>query len=251
MKTAYLNLRIGVPERRAAWHSGLERLGYNVVDLEPMTCAAIRPKHDSDLFVSWNRHVDGAQAADRFASSGCAVLVTENATWGNTFAGQHWYTVARDYHNLAGAFPIGGAERWDALGVELDPFRAPNIGDQVVLASRGIGPIAHRQGRGWPEWAARCYSARIRHHPGKAGTIEALRNDLAGAWRVITWGSGAAVVALMWGIPVASYMPHWIAEQDNTEAGRLTMFRRLAWAQWRLNEIASGEPIERLLSHGH
>jgi hypothetical protein len=26
------------------------------------------------------------------------------------------------------------------------------------------------------------------------------------------------------------------------------MFRRLAWAQWTIDEIASGEPFERLLT---
>ena len=52
----------------------------------------------------------------------------------------------------------------------------------------------------------------------------------------------------MWGIPVESHMPNWIGAQDNTEAGRLAMFRRLAWAQWQLSEIATGEPFRRLLN---
>jgi hypothetical protein len=65
---------------------------------------------------------------------------------------------------------------------------------------------------------------------------------------VITWGSGAAVRALLRGIPVESHMPNWIAAQDNTDAGRLAMFRRLAWANWRLSEIADGVPFRRLLS---
>ena len=52
----------------------------------------------------------------------------------------------------------------------------------------------------------------------------------------------------MWGIPALSEMPHWIGEQDNTEAGRLAMFRRLAWAQWTHEEIADGEAFARLLA---
>jgi hypothetical protein len=43
-------------------------------------------------------------------------------------------------------------------------------------------------------------------------------------------------------------MPGWIAEQDNTDAGRLAMLRTLAWAQWRLSEIESGEAFERLIN---
>ena len=65
--------------------------------------------------------------------------------------------------------------------------------------------------------------------------------------KVVTWGSGAAIKALQMGIRVHSDMPHWIGEQDNTTEGRLAMFRRLAWAQWTLEEIASGLPFERLL----
>jgi len=244
MKTAYLNLRHGVPERRAAWRNGLERCGFNVIDVD--AAESLRPKRDSDIFVSWNRHVDGGRAADRFAASGCKVLITENATWGNGFAGGHWYTVCRDYHNVSGGFPIGDGSRWDALGVELAPFRRP-MGQPVVLASRGIGPIPHRQPFGWPEMAARKYGARVRPHPGKHGTLEGLRVDLIDASSVITWGSGAAVLALMWGLRVESHLRNWIGEQDNTETGRLAMFRRLAWAQWRLDEIATGEPIARLL----
>lgn len=244
MKTAYLNLRHGVPERRVAWRSGLERCGFNVVDVD--VPRSIRPKRDNDIFVSWNRHVDGGEAADRFNAAGCKVLITENATWGNGFQGGQWYTIGRDYHNVAGMFPDGGPERWDALGVQLEPFRT-GPGEQVVLASRGIGPQRYRQPFNWPTGAARTYGARIRHHPAGRGTIDDLRADLAGCWRVITWGSGAAVLALMWGISVESHMPGWIAKQDNTDAGRLAMLRRLAWAQWRMSEIASGEPIARLL----
>jgi hypothetical protein len=55
------------------------------------------------------------------------------------------------------------------------------------------------------------------------------------------------VQALMLGIPVESHMPGWIAEQNNTDAGRLAMFRRLAWAQWRLEELRTGEPFARML----
>ena len=95
----------------------------------------------------------------------------------------------------------------------------------------------------WP----RVQRGRLRPHPGKL-LGKPLEDDLAGAGKVVTWGSGAAVKALLMGIPVESHMPRWVAEQDNTEAGRLAMFRRLAWAQWTIDEIASGEPFRRLLA---
>ena len=74
-----------------------------------------------------------------------------------------------------------------------------------------------------------------------------LEDDLAKASKVVTWGSGAGIKALMLGIRVESHMPNWIGEQDNTDKGRLAMFRRLAWANWRLSEIESGQAFQWLL----
>jgi hypothetical protein len=51
----------------------------------------------------------------------------------------------------------------------------------------------------------------------------------------------------MLGVRVQSDMPNWAAEQDNTHDGRLEMLRRLAWAQWRLDEIRSGEAFRWML----
>ena len=99
---------------------------------------------------------------------------------------------------------------------------------------------------GWQIKALKKHGGRIRKHPGTRACTP-LEHDLRKCGRVITWGSGAAIKAMMWGIPVISDMPNWIGEQDNTDAGRLAMFRRLAWAQWTLDEIASGEPFDRLL----
>jgi hypothetical protein len=232
---AWLNLRFTVPERRAIFTAGLERLGYEV------RYELTRNPERGDIFVTWNRIHDGDEVARTFTDHGLPVIVTENATWGNEFAGRNWYTLARDYHNISGAFPVGDPERWDSLGVELEPFRTS--GETVILASRGIGPAAFRMP---PDWPGR-QRGRIRAHPGRKEG-KPLRDDLAQCGRVVTWGSGAAVKALMWGIPVDSHQPRWIAAQDNTEAGRLAMFRSLAWAQWTHEEIASGEPFVRLLN---
>lgn len=235
MKIAFLNLRHAVSERREAFTQGLRRVGFGVVH------GLTRDPGDGDIFVSWNRIHAGDEAAREFERRGCAVLVTENATWGNDFAGDRWYTICRSYHNVDGTFPNGGNERWDSLGVELAPWREG--GETVVLPSRGIGPACHRMPRDWPSRQV----GRVRPHPG-TGPAKRLSEDLAECGRVVTWGSGAAVQALMWGIRVESHMPNWIGEQDNTDAGRLSMLRRLAWAQWRLSELRTGEPFARLLA---
>lgn len=236
---AWLNLRHAVPERWRAFHTGLARLGYTVVS---GTTTRPGPK---DILVSWNRITDGRIAADAFESRGRPVLITENATWGNGFMGGHWYTLASGFHNLSGYFPLGGPERWDAIGAELLPWRTK--GETVILPQRGIGPLGVAMPIGWELRASEKYGGRIRPHPGRNQNAIPLEQDLTKAGRVITWGSGAAVKALMLGIPVVGELPGWIGSQDNTDAGRLEMFRRLAWANWRLHEIETGEPFARLL----
>lgn len=235
---AYLNLRFTLPERRALFHSGLKRLGYEIVD------GLTRTPERGDILVTWSRIGPGDEAARLFCERGNAVIVAENCTFGsNEFAGRQWYHLARTYHNVAGMFPVGGPERWDSLGIELEPFRVK--GETVVLASRGIGPAAYRMPG---QWQFR-QLGRLRPHPGRnAGAVKPLRDDLANCGKVITWGSAAAVQALMWGISVRAHQPEWVAAQDNTEAGRLAMFRTLAWGQSTHEEISSGEAFERLLT---
>lgn len=232
---AWLNLRLTLPERVEIFRKGLERVGFSVeigIPREPRGC---------DLLVTWNRIGSADYVARMMETVGLPVLVTENASWGNEFAGDRWYSLARNFHNMAGKFPVGDASRWDGLGVDLASWRT--AGETVVLPQRGIGPPEVAMPRGWP--GQQC--GRIRPHPGRFPGVP-LEQDLAKAGKVITWGSGAAIKALMWGIPVDSHMPVWIGEQDNEDAGRLAMFRRLAWAQWRHTEIASGEAFSRLLA---
>jgi hypothetical protein len=237
---AWLNLRHAVSERRDAFADGLRRCGFDVRD------GLTESPGDRDILVTWNRIGPGDPCARIFESRGLPVLVAENAAWGNDFAGGHWYTLARGVHNTAGRFPIGGPERWSELGVFLHPWR--DFGAEIViLPQRGIGPAGVAMPRNWPEIARKATKGRIRPHPGQRPCVP-LHDDLASARCAWTWGSGAAIKALVWGIPVHSDMPHWIGEQDNTDAGRLAMFERLAWAQWRLSEIASGEPFPRLLA---
>lgn len=236
---AWLNLRHAVPKRRAAFVKGLERVGYKV--LEDVTT---RPG-ERDILVTWNRIGAGKLAALAFESRGRPVLVTENAAWGNDFGFGHWYTVARRFHNTAGMFPIGSHDRWDDMGIDLLPWRTG--GETVILPQRGIGPPEVAMPLDWAQRVKASTGARIRPHPGTGRCIP-LDRDLDKAGHVITWGSGAAIKALMLGIRVTSHMPNWIGEQDNTDEGRLAMFRRLAHAQWRLSEIETGEPFKRLLA---
>jgi hypothetical protein len=238
MKRAFLNLRLSKPDRVRLFESGLKRHGYQTVLGHTTT------PRDGDLLMTWNRIHAGQVAADAFERAGCLVLCVENSSWGNSFAGDNWLTMAVSRHNTAGAFPVGGPERWDSLGVELAPWRAE--GETVILGQRSIGSPPVSSPRQWAEAAWRKYGGRIRPHPGIRNATP-LEDDLAHCGRVVTWGSGAAIKALLWGIPVVSEMPSWIGECEATDRSRLAMFRRLAWAQWRHSEIESGEAFAHLL----
>jgi hypothetical protein len=235
-KRAWMALRY---EKHPCFADGLRHLGYKVMD------RLTEAPSENDILVSWNRLAYAGHCARIFSDLGLPVVICENATWGNSFAGDTWYSMGLDYHNVSGKFPVGGPERWDGLNIELAPFREE--GETVILPSRSIGPPIHRMPSDFVQRMRAQYpNARVRPHPG-TNPAKPLAEDLKRCGRVVTWGSGGAVKALMMGIPVDSYMPEWVGACENTEADRLRMLRELAWAQSRVSEIESGEAFARLL----
>jgi hypothetical protein len=236
--------------RRDAFVAGLEACGYRLTD-RPGSC---------DLLLTWNRIGIGDAFARGAEDRGVPVLVAENGYLGNDFAGDRWYALSRGQHNGAGRWPAGGGERWDSLGHALMPWR--NSGDEiVVLPQRGIGPAGVAMPMTWTDGVAarlKRYGlpVRVRRHPG-VQPCKPLLDDLARAAAVVTWGSGAALKALAAGIPALYDFGQWIGgaaaarlgeEPMRDDAARLGMFRRLAWAQWRLREIADGSAIKATLA---
>ena len=240
MKTAYLNLRYTVPERREAFINGLKRLGFTIKECIPVRIDI------GDIFVTWNRIGWADSVAANFINHGLPVIVAENATWGNEFAGKKWYTLARNYHNTSNCFHIGDDARWDYLGIALKPFKDEK--GVIILHQRGIGSPPTTMPNNWATRAQAQHGGTIRHHPGRIKNSIPLELELQKYGTAITWGSGAAIKALMMGLQVKADMPNWIGDQDNTEQGRLDMFRRLAWAQWELEEISVGNAFAWLLS---
>jgi hypothetical protein len=252
---AYIELRTEPQYRRAAFVEGLQRVGYTIVATPP------RPIRGRDLAVIWNRYGYGDLLARRYEQAGARVIVAENGYLGRDWRGEHWYALACHAHNGAGTWPDNGPARWDALNVALEPWRTGR--EIVVLGTRHIGPEGIREP---PGWAARMCAqlqrqterpVRLRVHPGESACVP-LASDLADAWAVVTWGSGAALKALAMGVPVFFAFPRWIGApaarriergiHERAEVDRLPMFRRLAWAMWRTDEIAAGEPFRCLLA---
>jgi len=235
--------------RRDAFLSGLRAAGFKVVP-------TLKTPGPGDALVIWNRYGWYAAEANRFEAAGARVVVAENGYLGKAWCGGNWYALSIGHHAGAGKWRIGGPERWDALGVELAPWRS---GDEiVVLGQRGIGEPGIAAPDRWAERARRRFGGRIRPHPAdKSVAAVPLAGDLANAKAVVTWHSGAALQALLLGVPVFYEFDRWIGapaarhvskfgEPLRDDAARLSMFRRLAWAQWQLEEIRSGEAFQGL-----
>jgi hypothetical protein len=249
MSTAWLAIRDGAHYRRDAFDAGLKRCGFKVQRGLPNA-----PLSRDDLLVTWNRYAQNHRIATDFERRGCKVIVAENGYLGDGLPHSKLMALSISQHNGAGKWPQGGPERWAKLGVDLKPWRTD--GETVVLPQRGIGPPGVAMPGNWPRQVERL--GRVRRHPGAREAVP-LDKDLSRAGRVITWGSGAAIRALAWGIPVFYAFPKWIGAEAATpldrlkdgpkkdDAARLRMFERLAWAQWHLSEIESGEAIKQLL----
>lgn len=250
MKRAWCMIRNGVNYRRECVLAGLTAIGYKLED-------HIDDPRPGDVVVMWNRYAGWHETAGLFERRGADVIVMENGYLGKSWRGGEWFAVARNHHAGAGSWVYGGPERWDALGVELKPWRTGGT-ETLILEQRGIGEPGVASPMGWAENAAAKYGGRIRKHPGKFKPLVPLDVDLRNVRQVITWHSGAALQALVEGVPVWYDFPKWIGgaaalplsawpgEPKMDDTARLEMFRRLAWTNWNLEEIKSGEAFASL-----
>lgn len=244
MRRALLQLRDDYSAKYHAFARGLTAAGYRVdPDLANPT--------PDDLLILWNRNKHHEPVARLFESRGARVLVVENGYLGKQWLDGGWYAISLSHHNGAGTWPDGGPARWDALGVKLGPWQEG--GKILILGQRGIGEPGIASPPAWAENTRKRIGGVIRPHPGRTGVGRPLERDLEGAGCVVTWASGAALIALMLGYPVFYEFPRWIGATASLplsawgqvpkrdDGARLAMFRRLAWAMWRLDEIRSGE----------
>lgn len=255
MPRACLLIRPDVRPRWQAFQSGLTRCGFTVQ-------TEVSAPNEGDVLVIWNRHRFSGQAR-QFETVGARVIVAENG-WLNAADGTKRIALQLGHHNGAGTWYEGPEDRWSPLAIDLKPWRYD--GDHLlVLAQRGIGEPGIAQPRGWAESIASDLRSRtsrqviIRRHPGNQEPP--LEPDWTRCWAAVTWASGAGIKALIAGVPVYYGLEKWIGATAAlpVEAGiefpflgdRLPMLRRLAYAQWSLPELSTGEPFARLLSAGH
>ncbi|OFX02442.1 MAG: hypothetical protein A3E78_10990 [Alphaproteobacteria bacterium RIFCSPHIGHO2_12_FULL_63_12] len=239
--------------RRAAFVAGLEKSGFRVTE------KAKPDPRPGDVLVIWNRHRD-IRAASAYEKAGAAIIVAENGYIGRDGEGRQFYALARSHHNGGGTWFVGEEDRWSRLGVPIKPWR--ESGDFIlVLPQRGIGPPGVAMPRPWTgEVVRRLRHAtqrpiRVRPHPGKEKSDPS--PDFVDCWAAVTWGSGAGIKAIVAGIPVFHEFERWIGapaarfgigDLENPFLGdRMPMLQRLAYAQFTIDEISTGEPFRCLL----
>lgn len=265
MNRAFCMIRDYPVYRRDAFMAGLKAAGYDARTGGPME---VRP---GDVLVGWNRYGSTHDIATRFERAGGVYLCAENGFIGPRGVSPHEmnpreiYALARSGHNGSGTWNAGGPERWDALGVDLKPWRTD--GEHVLVCpNRSFGRPGYIMPIDWAEDVKKRLErltkrpVRIRPHPGNGAHKTPLADDLKGAWAIVIWSSSAGVQALIAGVPVICEAPAWIGMPADELGGiacvematgsdfnRLTALHALAWGQWHYEEIASGEPFRHLL----
>lgn len=253
---AVCTIRLEPHYRRQAFVNGLQAAGYTLAEF-------VKPAGRDDLLVLWNRQGADEMRANEWEAAGGTVLVCENGYCGRDANDHQLYAISVHGHNGSGWFPEGGGERFEQLGVALKPWRSNPDGHVLVCAQRGIGSRLMASPPRWEVNMAKRLAAmrmkfKVRLHPGRTAPTTTLEQDLEGARACLIWSSASGLRALQLGVPVAFTAPRWIAsgaasrELRGLESLvmdddlRLQAFQRLAWAQWKVEEIESGEPFVRI-----
>lgn len=266
MRTAWITLRHQPPYRSDAFADGFERLGYKVQMQFPPE-GGVRPK---DVVVTWNLNPRYRPAALEAKRAGAPLLVAENGYIPKKAGRELYYALARDGHNGSGYWFVGNEDRWSPLNRHIGPWQDNKGGHVLVIGQRGIGSEVMKCPLNFYERVRPKISAllervsarerpeiRFRPHPGRGGPETPLSDDLRGAMAVVTWASNVANLALLGGIPVFRLAPYHVNEAtipvldrllDPPRPDRLAAFQKLAWAQWSLSEIQSGEAFKVLLA---
>lgn len=250
--------------RRESFVAGLTAAGYEV-DLSGRA-----DYRAGDVLLIWNRYGAYHELALRAERAGATVLVSENGFAGRDAQGRQFYQLAVGGHNGSGSWRVGESDRLAAQGLTVAPWQATTpTAPIVVRGQRGIGRAGVASPPDWHNRVAEYLRQHTRRpivvvpHPGN-GAVDNRDHEryLRGAHALVIWSSSVGVKALLAGVPVISMSPCWVCrtalsptlddlEGDLRSAARDALrreaLRRMAWAQWSLDEIATGAPIQHLL----
>lgn len=231
-----------------------------------------------DVLVIWNRYGLGDSYAREYEKAGAMVVVVENGYLDMSGTAKT-FAMSLNHHNGVGRWPQKDLNRAERLACWSGrrPWQGDGrSGDILLLPQRGIGPHGVAMPRDWEEKVRRRLKAagvgdrrvRTRWHPAggpigyahvgpaRTGEQPTLEEDLAGVGLCVTWGSGAGLKAMVLGVPVLYELEGWIggrgasfgtgALHQAQTGDRDGMLRRLAWAQWSLEEVAGGLAFREL-----
>jgi hypothetical protein len=274
--TAYINTNKLIDDAVAA---GMQKLGYK-------TEVRTTPKNpmQGDVFCAWTLwdKCKRRRVADIAEKQGVKTLCFERA-W---LRGKgHWQVAWRLGQGVGfnghGLHYAGGPERWAGMGLELKPWRKDGrhilvCGNKGSLYQGKISAAINHD----DAWANDIVNRIIkqtnrpihyRPHPGGAKlpcvprvpvsriidtNHESLDESLAGAWCVVVYASSVASTAIINGIPVIYDGPRIMLSalasgslldiESPPMPGRLPELERCAWAQWSIDELASGMAFKQL-----
>lgn len=222
--------------------------------------------HPSDLAVIWGHRQHPIIANQK--ARGLPYLVMERGYFGDRF--KHYSLGFNGLNGRANFFNADSpADRWTKHGFDLPPWKSG--GECAIVMGQVVGDaaLAHVDYQRWQREAcvaAEAYKLPIyfRRHPhpkartdGKMLRVPfsklSLKEDLERAAVVITLNSNSAVDAVLAGVPAVTadvgamardVTGHKIGELFTPD--RLQWARNLAYTQWLLSEIESGEAWEHL-----
>lgn len=258
MPKAVCLIRSNVHYRHDAFINGLIAAGY-VVSTKPLKVI-----ERDDILVIWNRGVQFQYEANRHDKARSRIIIAENGyTDARDGDGHQWFSLAIDHHNGCGRWWQGDTSRFLLMRQDLKPWRDEGT-FVLVLPQRGIGAMGVAMPASWPRLIVERLKKvtrreiRMRPHPGLKSLALPLAPALIGCHAVVTWGSGAALKAIMLGVPAFHELPGWIGAaaarfgidqgfENPFLADRGPMLERMAWSQWTVAEIASGEAFKTLM----
>lgn len=258
-------MRVGVYAREDNLEAGAFAAGLLAQGYKPVWRSASDYKQgDVERFeavVITGLRAQGAWIRDDYRARGIPVVVIDygylarvsgKATWETG----HWQ-VSVDGLNRPPSFECPG-DRFEALGVEIVPKRKAAKGLKPLVLGQHVGDPSHgldAEAMGhWVEDQCWEFGARWRPHPDSpdvevdAEKVEGtLAEAFAGASVVHTLCSTAGLDALLAGVPAVAHMPNracWgelSSEKLPTVEARRALCARLAYGQWTLNEMRSGQ----------
>lgn len=229
--------------RAEAFRTGLQKVGFTLVD-------NMTPSGPEDWLVIWNRQGAGELEADKWEKLGGTVIVAENGYLQKV--DKTHYAISVHGHAGSGWFPVGGEDRFTALGFPLKEWRTGFGGYRLICGQRGIGSREMKSPLGWGERLAAQFHRqgvpfKLRAHPGNFKPKTALVDDLAKASVCCIWSSAAGFMALIEGVEVHHSAPHWLGAGGSGDLERKFALHKVSHGQWHHEEIAKGEPFARIV----